>query len=186
MRESHRTLIRHATRHMAFLAQEIEALDEDIAAMIRDANLTQPYELLQTIPGIRPRNAATILAESGPDMKQFPTAGELQFVVGRGSRQQRERRKKEAGARNERKPAHQDGAGGGGMVGVANPTFGIRRPLPENQAADRAQTRDCGFRASAGNQDLTKYSGTANPTTSRMTASPRVRSKDSSGIIPEG
>jgi Transposase IS116/IS110/IS902 family len=41
--------------------------------MIRNANLTQPYELLQTIPGIRSQNAATILAESGPDMKQFPT-----------------------------------------------------------------------------------------------------------------
>jgi transposase len=72
MRASHRTLIRHAMRHMAFLAQEIEALDEDIAAMIRDANLTPAYELLQSIPGIRAQNAATILAESGPDMKQFP------------------------------------------------------------------------------------------------------------------
>jgi transposase len=30
--------------------------------------------LLQTIPGIRSQAAATILAESGPDMKQFPTA----------------------------------------------------------------------------------------------------------------
>jgi transposase len=72
MRESHRTLIRHAMRHMAFLAQEIEALDQDIATLIRDANLTPAYELLQTIPGIRSQNAATILAESGPDMKQFP------------------------------------------------------------------------------------------------------------------
>ena len=30
--------------------------------------------MLQTIPGIGSRAAATILAESGPDMKQFPTA----------------------------------------------------------------------------------------------------------------
>lgn len=72
MRESHRKLIRHAMRHMAFLAEEIEALDRDIAALIRDGNLTPAYELLQTIPGIRTQNAATILAESGPDMKQFP------------------------------------------------------------------------------------------------------------------
>jgi len=73
MRASHRTLIRHAMRHMAFLAEEMEALDQDIAALIREANLTPAYELLQTIPGIRSQAAATILAESGPNMKQFPT-----------------------------------------------------------------------------------------------------------------
>jgi transposase len=74
MRDSHRTLIRHAMRHMAFLAEEIESLDRDIATLIRDANLTEAHQLLQTIPGIRAQAAATILAESGPDMKQFPTA----------------------------------------------------------------------------------------------------------------
>jgi transposase len=60
-------------RHMAFLAEEIEALDQDISALITEANLSAAYELLQTIPGIRKQAAATILAESGPDMKQFPT-----------------------------------------------------------------------------------------------------------------
>jgi len=74
MRESHRTLIRHAMRHMAFLAEEIEALDQDIAAVIREASLTPAYELLQTVPGIKSQAAATILAESGPNVKQFPTA----------------------------------------------------------------------------------------------------------------
>jgi transposase len=74
MRESHRTLIRHAMRHMAFLAEEIEALDQDIAALIREAKLAPAYELLQTIPGIRSQAAATILAESGLDMQQFPKA----------------------------------------------------------------------------------------------------------------
>jgi len=74
MRDSHRTLIRHAMRHMAFLAEEIEALDQAIAVLIREARLTPAYELLQTIPGIKSQAAATILAESGPDMKQFPKA----------------------------------------------------------------------------------------------------------------
>ena len=74
MRTSHRTLIRHAMRHMAFLVEEIEALDQDIAALIAEANLSTAYELLQTIPGIGSQAAATILAESGPNMKQFPTA----------------------------------------------------------------------------------------------------------------
>jgi transposase len=72
MRASHRILIRHAMRHLAFLAGEIESLDEEIVTMIRDSGLTPAHELLQTVPGIRTAAAATILAESGPDMKQFP------------------------------------------------------------------------------------------------------------------
>jgi len=52
MRSSHRTLIRHAMRHMAFLAEEVDALDQDITDLIREANLRPAYELLRTIPGI--------------------------------------------------------------------------------------------------------------------------------------
>lgn len=74
MRASHRTLIRHAMRHMAFLAEEIESLDRDIEALIGEAGLTQAHGLLQSLPGIQATAAATILAESGPDMKQFPSA----------------------------------------------------------------------------------------------------------------
>jgi len=64
----------HAKKKLDELTEEIEVLDKDITALIREANLTGAYELLQTIPGIRSQAAATILAESGPDMKQFPTA----------------------------------------------------------------------------------------------------------------
>lgn len=53
MRDSHRSLIRHAMRHMAFLAEEIEELDRDIATLIRESNLTDAYELLQSIPASR-------------------------------------------------------------------------------------------------------------------------------------
>jgi transposase len=74
MRKSHPILIRHALRHLAFLAEETEALDQDIATLIRGANLIEAYELLQTIPGIKSQAAVTILAESGPDMKQFRRA----------------------------------------------------------------------------------------------------------------
>jgi len=74
MRESHRMLIRHAMRHMAFLAGEIEDLDSDIAQLIKAAGLAEAHQLLQSLPGIQETAAATILAESGPDMKQFPTA----------------------------------------------------------------------------------------------------------------
>jgi transposase len=74
MRSSHRFLITRAMRHMAFLAEEIEALDQEIATRIGGPRLRQPNQLLQTIPGIRTQAAAAILAESGPNMKQFPGA----------------------------------------------------------------------------------------------------------------
>jgi transposase len=75
MRDAHRFLITRAMRHMAFLAEEIEALDQEIERRIAGAELDHPYQLLQTIPGIRGQAAGTLLAEAGPDMKQFPTAG---------------------------------------------------------------------------------------------------------------
>jgi Transposase IS116/IS110/IS902 family len=56
---------------MAFLAREIEELDKEILDLIEESQLTGAYQLLQTIPGIRDTAAATILAESGPDMQQF-------------------------------------------------------------------------------------------------------------------
>jgi transposase len=71
MRTAHRLLIGHAMRHMAFLAKEVDELDKEIGELIAGAGLTQRWELLQTIPGIRQTAAATILAESGGDMKQF-------------------------------------------------------------------------------------------------------------------
>lgn len=77
MRDTHRVLIRHALEHMAFLAQEVEALDDRIQQLIEEAQLSKQYQLLQSIPGIRQTAAATILAESGGDMKQFPTPAKL-------------------------------------------------------------------------------------------------------------
>jgi transposase len=74
MRDSHRFLIQRAMRHMAFLAEEIEALDQEIAKSIGSPELSQSNQLLQTIPGIRTQAAAAMLAEGGPNMKQFPGA----------------------------------------------------------------------------------------------------------------
>jgi transposase len=74
MRDSHRFLITRAMRHLAFLADEIEALDQEIARSIGSPDLSQPNQLLQTIPGIRTQAAAAMLAEGGPNMKQFPGA----------------------------------------------------------------------------------------------------------------
>lgn len=71
MRSPHRMLIGHSMRHMAFLAQEVDQLDEEIAGLIGEAGLSPQYELLQTIPGIQKTAAAAMLAECGGDMQQF-------------------------------------------------------------------------------------------------------------------
>src|SRR6185312_3587 len=96
MRDAHRRLIRHAMRHMAFLAGEIEALDEDIRSLIESSGLAQPHALLQGLPGIQETAAAAILAECGPEMKQFPEAAQFTSWTGLapGNNQSAYRRKR--------------------------------------------------------------------------------------------
>ena len=70
-------LIRSSMRHMVFLEMEIGQLDGLIAGLIESSHQQEQYELLQTIPGIKQEAAANLLAEIGPDMKQFPDAAHM-------------------------------------------------------------------------------------------------------------
>jgi transposase len=70
-------LIRSSMRHMAFLDLEIEQLDTRIAELIQSSQQQSSYNLLQTIPGLKQEAAANVLAETGPDMKQFPDAAHM-------------------------------------------------------------------------------------------------------------
>ena len=45
MRPAHRTLIRHAMRHMGFLTEEIQILDRDFVNIIESNGLQQPHQL---------------------------------------------------------------------------------------------------------------------------------------------
>jgi transposase len=75
--ETQKEVIRSAMRHIIFLEMEIEQLDRLTDAAI-DANGQQASrERVETIPGIGRRAAATLLAETGTDMTQFPDAGHL-------------------------------------------------------------------------------------------------------------
>jgi transposase len=77
MSDHHRKMIHYSLLHLKFLEEQIEELDRDIAAQIRQAGLDREWELLQTVPGIQQRSAASILAETGADMKAFPSEKHL-------------------------------------------------------------------------------------------------------------
>jgi transposase len=82
MSEHHRRMIRYSLKHMAFLEEQIADLDADIVEQIQQADLLREWELLQTLPGVKDRSAASILAETGGDMEQFPTAKDLSSWAG--------------------------------------------------------------------------------------------------------
>ena len=72
--DAHRFLIEHCLQHMGFLEQAIEQLEARIFQQINRANLTRPFELLQTIPAIKQAAAAAIVAEIGSSVDPFPYA----------------------------------------------------------------------------------------------------------------
>jgi transposase len=80
MSDHHRFLIRQALRHMEFLEKQVEDLDTEI--LLRLQPYQDQFQQLQTIPGIKRDAAASILAEIGPDMSPFPSAGNLSSWAG--------------------------------------------------------------------------------------------------------
>ena len=77
---NHARLARSMLRRLDLVEQALAELD----AVIVDA--CQPWqhqiELLQTIPGVGPKVAETIVAETGADMTRFPTAAHLAAWAG--------------------------------------------------------------------------------------------------------
>jgi transposase len=71
MSDHHRQMMRYSVQHMELLERQIAQLDEAIAAKIREIGLEKQWELLQSIPGLQASSSATILAETGGDMRQF-------------------------------------------------------------------------------------------------------------------
>ncbi len=75
MNDHHRWLIQQSVEHAQFLDLQVESLEKKIDRQLD--RYRRQYELLQTIPGIKEATAASILAEIGADMNQFPTADQL-------------------------------------------------------------------------------------------------------------
>jgi transposase len=80
MTDHHRFVIRQSLNHMAFLEEQVEELDREILRQMQP--FQKEFENLQTIPGIKATAAASILAEVGVDMKQFPTGHNLASWAG--------------------------------------------------------------------------------------------------------
>lgn len=82
MSDHHRQMISFSLRHLEFLEKHLLELDEAIRAKIEKLGLVKEWELIQSVPGIKDISAATVLAEVGPDMKQFPTEKNLSSWAG--------------------------------------------------------------------------------------------------------
>jgi transposase len=80
MTEHHRFMIRQSLQHMAFLEEQVSALDEEILRQMKP--FEKEFENLQTIPGVKATAAASIVAEVGVDMKQFPDEHHLASWAG--------------------------------------------------------------------------------------------------------
>jgi hypothetical protein len=71
MSEHHRMMIRFSVEHLRFLEEQIIVLDEEIGKKMMEAGYVREWELLRSLPAVD-QNAATILAEMGPNPGQFP------------------------------------------------------------------------------------------------------------------
>jgi transposase len=78
--EHHRFLLEFHLGHVDQLQAAVTTLERRIAETLRPFHLA--VKLLMTIPGISETNAATLIAEIGPDMSVFPTAGHLRSWAG--------------------------------------------------------------------------------------------------------
>jgi transposase len=78
--EHHRFLLRLHLDHIRHLEEMIGRLTARIEGCL--APFAEAVQRLQTIPGISERVAQTVIAEVGPDMKQFPTAQQLASWAG--------------------------------------------------------------------------------------------------------
>jgi len=82
MNDHHRQMIGYSLDHLRFLEEHIAKLDEQIVAKIEALGYTKQWQLLQTVPGVKQNSAASVLAEIGPDMRQFGSEKNLSSWAG--------------------------------------------------------------------------------------------------------
>ena len=73
-------LIRQSWNHIIFLEEQLEQLEKQIEELL--IPYKQQVELLLTIPGVKKSSVASIIAEIGIEMSQFPSAQHLASWAG--------------------------------------------------------------------------------------------------------
>src|SRR5262249_10514967 len=76
----HAVLLRRILDHLEYLERAIADLDGEIGTRRRPFG--REAALLRPIPGVEQRTAETLVAEIGPNMSRFPTAGHLASWAG--------------------------------------------------------------------------------------------------------
>ncbi len=71
----HKLMIEGSLSHIKAMEEIIEKLEEQINKLLEEYE--EEYELLQSIPGVKGKTAAGIIAEIGVDMGQFPSSRHL-------------------------------------------------------------------------------------------------------------
>ena len=112
---NHARLARSMLRRLDLVEQALAELDAVIVEACRPWQ--HQIELLQTIPGVGPKVAETIVAETGADMTRFPSAAHLAAWAGCGAGDARVRRKTEPGREAARQQMVDRDAGRGGRFG---------------------------------------------------------------------
>jgi transposase len=80
MREHHKFMIQSFFDHIKNIEEIIEKINREIDEKLKP--YFEEYELLQTIPGVKSETAASIIAEIGVNMDQYPTADHLSSWAG--------------------------------------------------------------------------------------------------------
>jgi len=80
VQDHQRKILRSMLDHIAFLDKQVQELDEEIYARLREEG--NVIDRLDEIPGIGRRSAEVIIAEIGMDMGQFPSAEHLSSWAG--------------------------------------------------------------------------------------------------------
>jgi transposase len=73
-------MIRHSWNHIRFIEESIQQLDQRIDEHLKVYQ--EEMEIIQTMPGVNWITAASIIAEMGTDMEQFPSAAHLSSWAG--------------------------------------------------------------------------------------------------------
>jgi transposase len=78
----YRMLIRLSLKHLAFLEQQFQQIDAEILVRAAGLEFRQAFDLLQTVPVVKQDGAASILAEIGLGVTQFPSGAHLSSWAG--------------------------------------------------------------------------------------------------------